>query len=182
MKRELRNVFFSSARFCSSSVSVALSVVVSIFIASAAYAGKPEQSDFPIGPDQTLTPGELCDRPETHRYPEQIAYCGRHVDSVTKNDIIAQYDRERGFRIGSMQRSQFKIDHYIPLCMGGSNNRDNLWPQHVTVYTITDSIEALSCDRMAKGVLSQADAVVLIKKVKNDLSKADEVTRQLNAL
>ena len=57
-------------------------------------------------------------------------YKKTRVASDEKRDIIATYDKARGFHIGQMQRSQFKIDHYIPLCAGGSNDRDNLWPQH----------------------------------------------------
>lgn len=156
-----------------SAVVTALVLVSSISFAQPAY---------PTSPDPVLTPGELCNRPDSYRYPERIAYCERDVSGGEKNDIIRMYDRERGYRVGQMARKKFKIDHYIPLCMGGENSRDNLWPQHESVYKITDDLEALACDKMAKGKLLQADAITLIKSVKNDLSKAPEARRWLEAL
>lgn len=138
--------------------------------------------NFPKGPNPQLTPGAVCDTPNAHRYPEQIAYCNRNVASDLKNEIIQDYDKQLGFSIESMPRSDFKIDHYIPLCMGGANDRTNLWPQHKSVYTITDQFEQISCDKMAKGTLLQKDAIELIREVKNDLSKAQEVMKKLNSL
>jgi hypothetical protein len=138
--------------------------------------------DFPKGPIEQITPGALCDQPTSHRYPEQIAYCDRDVDSMTKNAVIADYDRRFGFRIEQMQRSQFKIDHYIPLCMGGANSSANLWPQHVTVYQITDPLEPLLCQKMSEGRLKQKDAVDMIKQAKNNLSMVGEIMRRAQAL
>ena len=34
---------------------------------------------FPIGPNESVTPGKVCDRPDTYRYPEHIAYCEREI-------------------------------------------------------------------------------------------------------
>jgi hypothetical protein len=141
-----------------------------------------QSAAFPKGPNQQLTPGSICSNPNSYRYPERIAYCNRNVASELKDDIIKDYDRQLGYQIEQMPRSRFKIDHYIPLCMGGANDRTNLWPQHESVYTITDQFEQISCDKMAKGVLSQKDAIELIQTVKNDLSKASEVRKKLEDL
>jgi hypothetical protein len=124
----------------------------------------------------------LCTRPTERRYPERIAYCARKVDGDLKRSIFADYDSQLGYHTRSMDRQAFKIDHYIPLCMGGSNERENLWPQHVSVYTLTDPMEPLACEKMAEGKLSQAHAVELIKKGKNDLSQIDSVMAELNSL
>lgn len=140
------------------------------------------QSQFPTAPDEQLTPGELCAHPQSLRYSEQINYCGRDVDSSLKKEIIADYDENRGYRIALMSRKKFKIDHYIPLCMGGSNSKRNLWPQHESVYQKTDPLEGLACDKMASGRLTQAEAVELIRKVKNDLKSAPEALRWLRRL
>ena len=148
-----------------------------VFMASSALA----MDAFPIGPDATLTPGALCKTPSTHRYPENIAYCERNVDSRQKAQIYQAYD-EIGYRTRSMKRQNFKIDHYIPLCMGGSNESANLWPQHETVYSITDPLEQKLCEKMSEGVLSQKDAVELIKKAKADLSLADGIMEEMQAL
>lgn len=141
-----------------------------------------KNTDFPEGPDPRLTPGSLCDRPSTHRYPERIPYCERNVESHTKREIFREYDAKLGYNTRSMNRQDFKIDHYIPLCMGGSNEKDNLWPQHVSVYTLTDPMEGLACEKMAQGRLSQDDAVELIKRGKNDHAQIDAILERLNAL
>jgi len=139
-------------------------------------------AQFPEGPDARLTPGALCDQPDSYRYPEHIPYCSRAVDTQTKNEVIADYDHELGYQVEEMNRADFKIDHFIPLCMGGGNVKENLWPQNVSVYTITDPLEPLACEKMAEGKLKQADAVALIRKGKNDLSTVPSVLQYLNSL
>ena len=65
-----------------------------------------------------------------------------------------------------MERMDFKIDHFIPLCAGGSNDSENLWPQHKSVYVETDPIEPIICEKMAQGLMKQKDAVLLIQDLK----------------
>ena len=151
---------------------VLASLLVLLFVASTSFAA---DSRYPQGPNETMTPGSVCKNPSRYRYPEKVAYCERDVETQLKRDIIAQYDEKFGYRIQTMDRQAFKIDHYIPLCMGGSNNRNNLWPQHKSVYEITDPLEQLLCEKMALGVLRQAQAMDLIRKAKNDLDQAPEV-------
>lgn len=62
-----------------------------------------------------------------YRYPEHIAYCERDVTTQTKNDVFATYRNELGFKLDVRNRANYKIDHFIPLCAGGSNHEDNLW-------------------------------------------------------
>ncbi len=137
---------------------------------------------YPEGPVPDMTPGKLCDNPSTYRYPEKIAYCNRDVDPQTKKDIINEYDHVFGFSIGKMNRADFKIDHYFPLCAGGSNDPSNLWPQHKSVYTITDPLEQDICVKMAEGRLKQADAIRLIIEAKNNLEKAPQVLSYVRSL
>jgi hypothetical protein len=144
------------------------SLLLFLTFSPAALAAAP----YPESPDPALTPGELCSVGNVRRYPEKILYCGRKVSSDAKREIIAEYDRKLGYRIGQMQRAQFKIDHYIPLCMGGSNGDKNLWPQHETVYRYTDELEQRSCQAMADGRLKQVDAVEMIKRAKANPSSA----------
>lgn len=150
-----------------------------VFLALSVTWANPQ---FPTNPDAQLTPGQLCTRPDSYRYKERIPYCTRNVSKRTKVELVREYDRELGYRIGKMNRRDFKIDHYIPLCMGGSNDPRNLWPQHKSVYEVTDPIEQISCEKMQEGVLRQAHAVELIRKAKTDLSKAREVLAELNTL
>lgn len=137
---------------------------------------------FPVGPNPQLTPGKLCDKPTAYRYPEHIAYCQRDVTTDTKDILIQQYDQQLGYQIEKMNRADFKIDHFIPLCAGGSNETSNLWPQHKSVYEITDPVEPLICAKMSAGKLKQVDAVKLIVRAKTYLNQVNDVMKILNAL
>lgn len=150
--------------------------VVAIFLAlntSALFA-----DGYPMGPDERLTEGQLCEHGDSHRYQEQIEYCNRNVSSAKKWDIIDKYE-ELGYEIRRYGRENFKIDHLIPLCAGGSNDESNLWPQHKEVYEQTDRIEEMTCRMMAQGKMTQAEAVELILDVKHNLEKASSVEASL---
>ncbi len=155
---------------------IALFLVTLISLSS--FAG---ERNFPKGPDANLTPGALCVRPTEHRYPENINYCERDVDTRTKKEIFVHYD-QLGFRTRSMNRMDFKIDHYIPLCMGGANDVENLWPQHKSVYEITDPLEPLLCEKMAAGRILQKDAVRYIKAAKANLDQVPAILREVQRL
>lgn len=139
-------------------------------------------STFPQNPNPQLTPGSLCTHPTSYRYKEHIPYCDRNVDRDTKREVIDDYNRQLGYNIRQEDRQQFKIDHLIPLCAGGSNEKDNLWPQHESVYAITDPLEPLACDKMSKGVLTQAHAIELIRQGKNHLEQVPEILREMQSL
>lgn len=146
-------------------------------LASAGYA-----KDFPTFPDPNMTPGSVCEKPTEYRYGERIAYCERDVETSLKNEIIRIYDETFGYRIRQMDRQAFKIDHYIPLCMGGSNERSNLWPQHRTVFQKTDILEQRLCEKLNTGSLKQADAIDMIKHAKNNLDEIEEMLDIVEAL
>ena len=136
---------------------------------------------FPEGPELKETPGTLCLR-GVKRYPENITYCERDVTSDLKKQIIRMYDQEFGYNIQRLPRDQFKIDHFIPLSIGGSNSITNLWPQHRSVYEITDPIETLLSEKISSAKIKQVDAIRLVREVKMNLSKAPEVIRYLQGL
>jgi hypothetical protein len=156
----------------------ALAQVAVFAVATPSFASQ----DFPLGPRVEMTPGSTCQQSNVYRYPEHIKYCNRRVDSGLKNEIIKEYDQEFGYRVRSMPRRLFKIDHFIPLCAGGSNNQDNLWPQHESVYAITDPLEPLVCEKMADGKLSQADAIQFVREGKTDLTKVAAILAHLQSL
>lgn len=158
-------------------------LIVALVLSAAIQSNATMGNDrFPTHPDAQMTPGKLCENGSTRRYPEGIAYCNRSVERGLKADIFRAYDEDLGFETRQMNRGDFKIDHYIPLCAGGSNSIDNLWPQHRTVYAITDPMEPLICEKMSEGVLKQAEAVQLIKKGKNNLQEVPEIIEYLEAL
>lgn len=138
-------------------------------------------SIYPENPDTKITPGSYCTHADEIRYPEKIVYCKRHVSTGAKWAVIEKYN-EQGFRIESSDRSQFKIDHYIPLCAGGSNNPNNLWPQHQSVYEITDPLEGLACEKMAQGRLLQKRAIELIMRAKLHLEEAPSIQATIEAM
>jgi hypothetical protein len=135
---------------------------------------------FPSAPHETVTPGLLCLNPDEYRYPEGIAYCQRRVSTSLKAQIIQLYDETFEYRIGSMKRDDFKIDHYIPLCMGGDNRAENLWPQHKTVYTKTDRLEEKLCQLLNQATVTQIEAVEWIKYAKQNNEEATEIERAVD--
>ncbi len=141
-----------------------------------------QQGSYPLMPDPTLTPGQLCQFATRIRYPERIKYCERDVDPETKWHVIKVYVSKFGYNINSGNRMSFKIDHYIPLCMGGSNDISNLWPQHERVYQQTDPMEPLLCEKMSMGRLKQAEAIALIKKGKSDFSQIKGILAYVSRL
>jgi hypothetical protein len=74
-------------------------------------------------PDRRLTPGATL--PVTASDVCVVGYTKtvRDVPAALKRDVYASYGRkpERGVCC--------EIDHLIPLELGGSNDRENLWPQ-----------------------------------------------------
>ncbi len=151
-------------------------VLLVLSFASHSFAGNA----YPRGPDVNLTPGSLCNSPTAHRYPEQIPYCERDVNSATKELVFINY-RKLGYSL-SGDRGQYKVDHYIPLCAGGSNNENNLWPQYHTISERTDMIEMRGCEVLALGKITQKELVGLVMKAKLDLSEAPTVLKYLNKL
>lgn len=155
-----------------------LKLLLSICVVSSSWLAQAGQS-FPDGPHAEVTPGELCNNPDSYRYPEKIPYCKRSVDTELKWAIIDNYDERFGYDIRP-RRADFKIDHYIPLCMGGANSEENLWPQHKSVYEKTDQLEEKLCRLMSMGRMLQDEAVVKIKTVKNDLTMVKEITEEVD--
>jgi hypothetical protein len=138
-------------------------------------------AEFPKGPLSDLTPGSLCDRPDAYRYPERIAYCNRDVDPSLKADVFKEY-RHEGYRLDPKRRNDYKIDHLIPLCAGGSNRENNLWPQHRSVYELTDPLESIGCEKLKAGKIKQAKLVEMILSAKKNLDLVQPTLRVLLSL
>lgn len=152
-----------------------------LLISTSVFANVQFKAEYPMGPESGLTPGRLCDRPDSYRYPERIAYCNRDVDTHLKNDVFREY-RNSGYRLDPKERDQYKIDHLIPLCAGGSNHEDNLWPQHESIYVHTDPMESLGCDRLKQAKIKQADLVKLIIAAKKNIALVPKVMTYLKSL
>jgi hypothetical protein len=156
-------------------------IFLALALFSTAYAGPVIKGEFPRGPESSVTPGSFCDRPDAYRYSEKVPYCNRDVDTALKADVFREY-RNLGWNLNPKDRPLYKIDHLIPLCMGGSNREDNLWPQHKTVYEQTDMIEAVGCEKLKAGVIKQAEVVSLLLAAKLDLSLTKKTLEYLQKL
>lgn len=137
---------------------------------------------YPTIPHDDMTPGVLCKNPSEYRYPEKIKYCKRSVSTSLKYRIISLYDERYSYSIEDMNRNEFKIDHLIPLCMGGDNDMKNLWPQHSSVYKLTDFLEERLCTAMARGDLSQNEAVAMIQEAKHDHATIPSIKERVDSI
>jgi len=150
-------------------------IIVGLMISGISATGLARaEDDYPPIPDSKLTPGSLCTNPTYYRYGERVPYCERSVKGTTKQYVFDLYV-EIGFKISPNDRYKYKIDHLIPLCAGGSNEIDNLWPEHVSIYTIVDPLEPAICDKMSMGRLKQREAVDLVLRAKQFPEEAEKV-------
>lgn len=138
-------------------------------------------AEFPHVPHPELTPGELCQSPAKKRYAERINYCRRDVSRELKQSVFQEY-RKLGFNLPESQRHKYKIDHMIPLCAGGSNGRENLWPQHESIYLKTDPIEHLGCEKLAQNKIRQKPLLDLIQRAKLHPETAAAVLKEIESL
>ncbi len=157
-------------------------VMLALITCSTSFSGQIGSHKFPDGPHLEVTPGDLCDSPDEIRYPSKIAYCKRNVETKLKNKIFAQYDKELGYDCTKLPRGDFKIDHFIPLSIGGSNDEKNLWPQHKSVYKHSDPVESKLAVLIAEDKISQDKAIELIKDCKLNLERCDDVVDYLETL
>ncbi len=156
-------------------------MALTVFLSFAVSAGVMAQ-DYPQRPEASITTGKLCDKPSAVRYPEKIAYCERDVTYQTKEILMKEYDQKFNYHIQTLPRADIKIDHLIPLCAGGSNDISNLWPQHKSVYAITDPLEPVICAKMAAGRLKQKEAVSLVIEAKMNLDRTPKILQYVNEL
>lgn len=109
-------------------------------------------------PDPTKTPGAYCSPTDRdfleYRYAEGIAICGRSVSVSLKNEVYTMY------RVPPSERTEYTIDHRLPLFLGGNNSKENLWPQPKVVTTT--KLEGQIYILLRDGVLTQGQSVKLI--------------------
>lgn len=77
-------------------------------------------ADVPM-PNPALTPGAIQSSDTTAICTPGWASAHREVSSATENAVAAEY--------GLSSHEGYEIDHLIPLELGGSNSRLNLWPE-----------------------------------------------------
>jgi hypothetical protein len=90
-----------------------------------------------------------CDRTKSHRGP---------MTADRRDEVLLRY----GFPAGP--HPDYEIDHLIPLCLGGSDDFSNLWPQPRRSIEpkwnaeAKDRLERVMCDMVCGGQLDIATA------------------------
>ena len=111
-----------------------------------------------------MTTGGFCDRGNSDylgdAYPEKIPKCERDVIYNTKQRIYDVYD------VRTECQKNYTIDHFIPLSLGGNNQRENLWPEHKSVKALRQNLELDLFQKLRDGRISQAEAVLKIRHAK----------------
>lgn len=112
---------------------------------------------FPLAPNPQATMGDLCTTSNSdfkeYRYSERIPYCNRNVSGSTKSAIYRDYG------IPAKCKSRYTIDHFIPLALGGSNEPENLWPEHKNVKATRQGLEEELYWALKKGTITQQEAI-----------------------
>ena len=103
-------------------------------------------------PNPTLTPGRVA-RTEKER---------SGIPLKLEQKVFARY------RLPWARRAEFKIDHLVPLELGGADTLDNLWPQSLLAKPYgTDRKELLTealLERIRTGRMTLAQAQEEIRK------------------
>jgi hypothetical protein len=100
-----------------------------------------------------VTPGAVATTSARVVCAPKYARDERNVSYAVRDAVYYSYGIPRGRYIGGTyvgERRNFVIDHLIPLELGGSNARANLWPQPRTDALAKDRVEdalhTLVCD------------------------------------
>ena len=112
-------------------------------------------------PDPLCTPGAIIATATV----QEICVSGysatvRDVSEKTKKEVYAEYG------ITNRSAGEYEIDHLIPLCIGGSNDVINLFPEPATPtpgFHQKDILETCYCRLVCKGKLPLAEAQNRIK-------------------
>jgi hypothetical protein len=118
-------------------------------------------SAFAVQPDSSKTPGKLCTTSDPDfmglYYKEGVPRCKRNVPTSEKQQIGASYS------ISESSWPNYEFDHLIPLCAGGADSPENVWPQPLNEAHVKDVLENQVCLELQAGTMTQNQAVQKIK-------------------
>lgn len=132
-----------------------IAATVFLAICPAAWADQA----WPTRPNPALTPGKAAttDVREVCARAGNLSYSQRH--RATAHQLKSWVFREYGIEPPQgFARTEWEIDHLIPLCLGGADEAANLWPQNRTTYPKKDRLEAHACREVCAGRLSLSAA------------------------
>lgn len=108
-------------------------------------------------PDPRVTPGDVCKANDPdfdgYVYSEKIAHCKRNFSEAKKASVARVYG------VPKANWSDYEFDHLIPLCVGGSNDVRNVWPEPIEHAHRKDVIEDKVCAALRAGTMTQKEAV-----------------------
>jgi hypothetical protein len=91
-------------------------------------------------PNGSLTPGAVAETNSRVVCAFRYASSHRKVPYAERDAVYREYGIPRGTRYASPRRG-YRIDHLIPLELGGANTMRNLWPQRYADSKVKDRVE-----------------------------------------
>jgi hypothetical protein len=100
-------------------------------------------------PNRAITPGDVAERNTSLVCRIGEARRERNVPYRVRDRVYLAYGIPRGQRKGL-----YRIDHLIPLELGGSNRPANLWPQTYQDSKVKDRVEGELHDAVCSGAMT----------------------------
>ncbi len=104
-------------------------------------------------PNHALTPGDVAESNTAEVCSIGDAERRRSVSYRVRDRVYLSYGIPRGQRKG-----RYRIDHLIPLELGGSNLPSNLWPQPFDDSKLKDRVESELHDAVCSGAMKLGQA------------------------
>jgi hypothetical protein len=112
-------------------------------------------------PIDKRTPGHLCTGQDPdfdeYRYSEEIAHCRRNVTKAMRVAVSEPYG------VSEAELENYQVDHLIPLALGGSNARENLWPVPYEQARAKAKFEYQTYLAIKDGEITQNQAIARIR-------------------
>jgi hypothetical protein len=112
-------------------------ITLAVLLIASCLAANVQAGDDML-PDPKLTPGK-------------VARNGKDRNGVTEEMERKVFDR---YRIPWRRRAEFKIDHLIPIELGGADTIDNLWPQSLRIKPYNAQRKELLTERLLARIAS----------------------------